>query len=137
MLNESGVIGLEYVRNRTNTFFRIVQDVTTYNDPTEPVRNEMSVGESNDFLVSELKIKLDKEYIGTKVVNSSASLIKNFVQSYLDEKKRRDEIQDYSPEEVQVILDGDVAMISMMIQPVRSLNKIVVNLRYEQQVLTA
>lgn len=137
MLNESGVIGLEYVRNRTNTFFRIVQDVTTYNDPTEPVRNEMGVGEANDFLVSELKIKLDNEYIGTKVVNSSASLIKNFVQSYLDEKKRRNEIQDYSPEEVQVILDGDVAMISMMIQPVRSLNKIVVNLRYEQKVLTA
>ncbi|MCC9083655.1 hypothetical protein LOS22_14535 [Enterococcus faecium] len=87
MLNDSGVIAVEYVRNRSLTAFRIVQDVTTYNDKTDPVKNEMSVGEANDFLVSELKIELDNNFIGTKVVDTSASLIKNFIQSFLDKKK--------------------------------------------------
>ena len=137
MLNESGVISLEYVRNRTNTAFRIVQDVTTYNDKSDPVKNEMSVGEANDFLVSEMKIELDNAFIGTKVVDTSASLIKNFIQSFLDKKKRAHEIQDYTPEEVQVILEGDVAMISMTIMPIRSLNKIQVSIVYQQQILTA
>ena len=31
-LNENGIISIEFVRNRTNTFFRIVDDVTTFND---------------------------------------------------------------------------------------------------------
>lgn len=137
MLNESGVISLEYVRNRTTTAFRIVQDVTTYNDKSDPVKNEMSVGEANDFLVSELKIELDNAFIGTKVVDTSASLIKNFIQSFLDKKKRAREIQDYTPEEVQVVLEGDVAMISLTIMPIRSLNKIQVAIVYQQQILTA
>lgn len=136
-LNESGVIGLEFVRNRTVTNFRIVQDVTTYNDKADPVKNEMSVGEANDFLVSELKIELDNAFIGAKVVETSASLIKNFVQSFLDRKKRASEIQGYTPEEVQVVLDGDTAMISMTIYPIRSLNKIQVSIVYKQQILTA
>lgn len=136
-LNEAGVITLEYVRNREQTYFRIVQDVTTYNDKTDPVKNEVSVGESTDFLVSQLKIGLDENFIGTKAVVSSASLIKNYVQSFLDDKKRSEEIQDYTPEEVQVVVDGDVAMISMTIMPVRSLNKISVSVVYKQQILTA
>lgn len=138
MMNESGIISLEYVRrSRSNTSFRIVQDVTTYNDKKEPVKNEMSVGEANDFLVSELKNKLDDNFIGTKTLVSSASLIKNFVQSFLDNKKRAEEIQDYAPEEVQVVVDGDVAEISMTIMPIRSLNKISVSVVYRQQILTS
>nr|DAI05657.1 MAG TPA: tail sheath protein [Herelleviridae sp.] len=137
MLNESGVISVEFVRNRTITAFRIVQDVTTYNDKTDPVKNEMSVGEANDFLVSELKIELDNTFIGTKIVDTSASLIKNFIQSFLDGKKRAREIQDYTPEEVQVVLEGDVASISMTVMPIRSLNKVTVQLVYKQQILTA
>lgn len=136
-LNESGVIAVEYVRNRSITAFRVVQDVTTYNDKTDPVKNEMSVGEANDFLVSEMKIELDNNFIGTKIVDTSASLIKNFIQSFLDKKKRAREIQDYTPEEVQVVLDGDVASISMTVMPIRSLNKITVQLVYKQQILTA
>lgn len=137
ILNESGVIGLEFVRNRTTTAFRIVQDVTTYNDKSDPVKNEMSVGEATDFLVSELKIELDNKYIGTKTSVSSASLVKNTVQSFLDRKKRADEIQDYVPEEVQVIIEGDVAEISLVIMPIRSLNYIKVNVVYREQILTA
>lgn len=136
-LNSGGVVMAEFVRNRSNTKFRLVDDVTTYNDNSDPVRNQMAVGESNDFLVSELKIMLDESYIGTRVIDISASLIKNSVQSFLDQKKRDNEIQDYNAEEVQVVIDGEVANISMVVYPIRSLKKVVVSLVYKQQVLTS
>lgn len=136
-LTSGGVIMAEFVRNRANTKFRIVDDVTTYNDKADPVRNQMAVGEANDFLVSEMKIMLDESFIGTRVIDISASLVKNAVQSFLDQKKRDYEIQDYNPEEVQVVIDGEVANISMVIYPIRSVKKIAVSLVYKQQVLTA
>lgn len=136
-LNESGVICAEFVRNREATSYRIVQGVTTYNDRTAPVKNEIGVGEAHDFLVSDLKIKLDNAYIGTKAVETSSALIKNFIQSFLDGKKRSEEIADYDAEQVQVYLEGDVCYISMVITPVRSLNKIEVTLTYKQTILTA
>lgn len=136
-LNTGGVVMAEFVRNRNTTKFRIVDDITTYNDGSDPVRNQMAVGEANDFLVSELKILLDESYIGTRVIDISASLIKNSVQSFLDQKKRDNEIQDYNAEEVQVVIDGEVVNISMVVYPIRSVKKIAVSLVYKQQVLTS
>ena len=136
-LNESGVISLEFVRNSDVTGFRIVQGITTYNDKTAPVKNEISVGEGHDFLVSNLKIKLDNNFIGTKSVELTPSLIKNFIQSFLDDKKRVREITNYAPEEVQVVIDRDVVFISFTVVPVRGINKIEVTMTYQQQILTA
>lgn len=136
-LNENGIIAVEFVRNRTETSFRIVDDVTTYNDKSDPVKQEMAVGEANDFLVSELKVQLDDAFIGSRTINTSASIIKDFIISYLGRKKRDNEIQDFSAEDVQVIIEGSEARISMTIYPIRSLKKIAVSLVYRQQVLQA
>ena len=136
-LNESGVISLEFVRNSDVTGFRVVQGITTYNDKNQPVKNEISVGEGHDFLVSNLKIKLDNNFIGTKSVELTPSLIKNFIQSFLDDKKRVREITNYAPEEVQVVIDGDIVFISFTVVPVRGINKIEVKMTYKQQILTA
>lgn len=136
-LNENGIISIEFVRNRTNTFFRIVDDVTTFNDKTDPVKAEMAVGEANDFLVTELKIQLEDQFIGTRTINTSASIIKDFIQSYLGRKKRDNEIQDFPAEDVQVIVEGNEARISMTVYPIRSFKKISVSLVYKQQTLEA
>lgn len=136
-LNENGIMAIEFVRNRAETSFRIVDDVTTYNDKTDPVKQEMAVGEANDFLVSELKVQLDDAFIGSRTINTSASIIKDFIISYLGRKKRDNEIQDFSAEDVQVIIEGSEAKISMTIYPIRSLKKIAVSLVYRQQVLQA
>lgn len=136
--NQSGVMMAEFVRrSSTSTNFRIVDDVTTYNDKSDPVKNELAVGEANDFLCAELKIALDDTFIGEKVINISPSLIKNFIQSFLDRKKLNNEIQDYAPEEVQVIIDGDTVAISLVIFPIRSMKKIAVSIIYRQQILSA
>lgn len=136
-LNESGVINVEFVRNSEATGFRIVQGITTYNDKNAPVKNEISVGEGHDFLVSSLKYKLDNTFIGTKSVELTPSLIKNFIQSFLDDKKRSREITNYEPAEVQVVIEGDVVFISFTVVPVRGINKIEVKMTYKQQILTA
>lgn len=136
-LNENGIISIEFVRNRNVTNFRIVEDVTTYNDNSDPVKSEMSVGEANDFLVSELKVNLENEFIGTQTIYTSASLMKDYIISYLERKKRDNEIQDYTPEDVQVIIEGKEARISMVVYPIRSLKKISVSLVYKQQALQA
>ncbi len=136
-LTESGVISLEFVRNRATTFFRIPKDVTTYNTTDEPFKNEMSVGEEHDFLVSDLKLSLDNQFIGSKVVETSASIIKSFIQTFLDAKKLSEEIQGYPADDVQVILQNDEASISFTVYPIRSLNKISVALTYSTQTLTA
>lgn len=136
-LNESGVISIEFVRDRLNTRFRIVDDVTTYNDTRDPVKSEMAIGEENDFLCSELKVLLDDNFIGTRTTDVSPSIIKDFIQSYLGRKKRDHEIQDYTPEDVQVIIEGKEARISMTVFPIRTLKKITVSLVYKEQQLQA
>src|SRR5699024_11683012 len=136
-LFRSGIISIEFVRNRTNTFFRIVDDVTTFNDKSDPVKAEMAVGEANDFIVSELKVQLEDEFIGTRTINTSASIINDFIQSYWGRKKRDNEIQDFPAEDVQVIVEGNEARISMTVYPIRSFKKISVSLVYKQQTLQA
>lgn len=136
-LNENGVVTIEFVRDRLNTRFRIVDDVTTYNDTRDPVKSEMAIGEENDFLSSELKILLDDNFIGTRTTETSPSIIKDFIQSYLERKKRDHEIQDFTPEDVQVIIEGKEARISMTVFPIRTLKKITVSLVYKEQQLQA
>ena len=136
-LNENGVISIEFVRDRLNTRFRIVDDVTTYNDTRDLVKSEMAIGEENDFLTSELKVLLDDNFIGVRTTQVSPSIIKDFIQSYLERKKRENEIQDFTPEDVQVIVEGKEARISMTVFPIRTLKKITVSLVYKEQQLEA
>lgn len=136
-LDENGVISLQFVRDRATTRFRIVDDVTTYNDKNDPVKSEMAIGEENDFLCSELRILLDDNFIGTRTTVLSASILKDFIISYLERKKRDNEIQDFSAEDIQVIIDGKEAKISLVVYPVRTLKKITVSLIYKEQTLRA
>ena len=119
-LNENGIISVQFVRNRTETSFRIVEDVTTFNDKTDPVKQEMAVGEANDFLVSELKVSLDNKFIGTRTFNTSASLIKDHLISYLNRKVKDNEIQGFTAEDIQVIVEGNQAHIAMTVFPMRT-----------------
>lgn len=136
-MHDNGIIPIEFVRNRENTMFRIVNNVTVYNDKTDPVNAEISVGEASDFLVSEMKIMLDERFIGTKTLNNSASLIKDRMISFLNEKVGNQEIRSFSSEDIQVIVNADRANISLTVVPMRAFNKIEVSLVYKQESLQA
>lgn len=137
-LDASGVIMLEFVRNRASTYFRVVSDPTTYNVASEPVKNRMSLGEVSDFLTTDLRTIMDEEFIGTRTHNMSAAVIKNRVESFLDEQKKVGGlIVDYNPDDVQVIVSGRSARINFTVQPAQGLEYINVYISYEDQEIVA
>jgi hypothetical protein len=137
-LNASGIIMTEFVRTRQSSHFRIVSDPTTYNVATEPVQNRISIGEVSDFLTTELRDVLDTEFIGTRIRNTSASIIKNRVESFLDiQKNVGGLIVDYNPDDVQVVISGNTARINITVQPSQGLDYINVFINYEDTELIA
>lgn len=137
-LDASGVIMTEFVRTRQSSHFRLVSDPTTYNVATEPVQNRVSLGEVSDFLTTELRSVLDEEFIGTRIRNTSASIIKNRVESFLDQQKNVGGlIVNYNPDDVQVVISGNTARINITVQPAQGLDYINVYLTYADNQLVA
>ncbi|AYJ75541.1 tail sheath protein [Bacillus phage BSP21] len=137
-LNNSGIIMIEFVRTRTASYYRIVSDPTTYNVASDPVQNRTSLGEISDFLTTEIRTVLDEEFIGTRLRNTSASILKNRVESFLDRQKDVGGlIVDYNPDDVQVIITGNTARINISVKPAQGLDYINVYITYEDVELTA
>lgn len=137
-LDASGVIMVEFVRTRQSSYFRIVSDPTTYNVVTEPVQNRVSLGEVSDFLTTELRTILDEEFVGVRLRSTSASIIKNRVESFLDQQKNDGGlIVDYNPDDVQVVITGNTARINLAVQPARGLDYINCYITYVDNQLSA
>lgn len=137
-LDAAGVLMFEFVRTRQSSYFRIVSDPTTYNVASEPVQNRISLGEISDFLTTELRTVLDEEFVGTRIRNTSASIIKNRVESFLDQQKNVDGlIVNYNPDDVQVVISGNTARINIIVQPAQGLDYINVYLTYADSELSA
>lgn len=136
-LHVSGVIGAEKVRNIGSTSFRIVSDVTTYNNPDVPVKSELSLGEETDFLGMQLRERLDNLYIGTKVQATSADRMKMSVASFLLEKVNDATIEGYTTDDISVVIIGDKAEISFVVNPSRGLNRINASIIYRTTTIEA
>lgn len=137
-LDDAGVIMVEFVRNRSTTHFRIVSESTTYNSDREPVRNRIGLGEISDFLTTDLRDVLDREFIGTRIQNTSASILKNRVESFLDQQmKVGGLIVSYNPDDVQVIIAGRAARVSFSVMPAQGLDYINVYIDYTDEDLIA
>ncbi|AOZ61715.1 tail sheath protein [Bacillus phage BJ4] len=137
-LDASGVVMTSYIRNRDISTFRIVSDPTTYNNVEDVVQNRMSLGETSDFLATDIRMMLDDSFIGTRIRNTSASIIKNAVESFLDKQTGVGGlIVSYNPEDVQVIINGNTAIINVGVQPTRGLDYINVFLNYKDNAIQA
>jgi hypothetical protein len=136
-LNNAGVIMSEFVRTRNGSYFRIVSDPTTYNDLAEPVQNRISLGEVSDFLSVDLRTLLDEQFIGSRLGNTSASIIKNAVESYLDQQVIGGTIVSYDPSNVSVVINGNTATINFTVQPAQGLDYINCFITYQQDQLSA
>lgn len=136
-LNNNGVIMANFVRNRNDSHFRIEEDITTYMDRDNFIKNSNANGEAHDFLVSELRVNLEENFIGRRQGNTMPNLIKSHVVSFLEQKKRDSEIQDFDTESVQVIINGSTVNISAIIYPIASLRKIEMTVVYRNQTLEA
>lgn len=127
LLNQNGVIMFEPISNRgVDKGFRFVQDVTTYNSTTEPIKQRISLGEITDFLFDDLRFYLEENYIGQNVKVSTADILKNAVDSFLDRQVRDGLIVAYDSSDTQVVIDADRAWIGFTIQPSQTLDYITV-----------
>ena len=143
ILDEAGVVAVEFVRNRAQQVFRITDDVTTANAmfdsdaDKDPTLTELGTGEATDFLVVDLRSQLEDLYIGTRTSLVTAKDLKTTIISFLTSKETEGVIVDYSESNIAVSVDGETATINMSVQPVRSLKHINVSLNYTNTVITA
>jgi len=135
-LIENGVTVVEYVRSRNRNGFRIAQCITTYQDDANPAYRENSISEIMDFLNAELREHLESKFVGTKGTAVTPALIKNEVQSFLDQKVREEWLVEYEPSSV-VVSDGEVIRVSYRCMPVHSVNYILITGAFYRALLTA
>lgn len=131
-LDSNGVIAIEYHVNRNATScYRIVEDVTTFNNQNEPVKSLVSLGELTDFLLAGVKNYLEENYIGMSVRALSSDLIKTGVDSYLSQQVNNGLLYGYDSNDIVVSISGNVGYITFSATPARSLRNILVRCTYE------
>ena len=137
-LASAGAVAVEFVRNRGTQEFRITDDITTASpESSDPTVSELSVGESTDFLVGDLRQLLDKQYIGSPTLLTSPGDIKATISSFLLSKENNGEIEDYEENGITVTIIGDTVNITMQVVPVRAIKYITVGLNYISKEISA
>lgn len=135
-LLEAGVTPVEYVQQSNRKGFRIAQCITTHQDDANPALRENSIGEISDFLNMELRAKLESMFVGGKGTVSSPSIIKNTVQSFLDQKKREEWIIEYDEASVNVVLDGEVVYVDYAVMPAFGINYVLISGSFYRKTIT-
>ncbi|MNW28254.1 Phage tail sheath protein [compost metagenome] len=135
-LIEGGVTAIEYVRQRNRKGFRIAQGITTYQVDENPVYREISVRLMADDLVQELRERLESKFAGGKGLATTPALIKNEVQSFLDDKVRDEWIVDYR-RTVDVKMTGNRVEVNFEAQPVEAINFILIGCNFYRESISA
>ena len=137
-LASAGAVAVEFVRNRGTQEFRITDDITTASpESSDPTVSELSVGESTDFLVGDLRVLLDRQYIGSPTLLTSPGDIKATISSFLLSKENNGEIEDYEENGITVTIIGNTVHITMQVVPVRAIKYITVGLNYISKEISA
>lgn len=136
-LLEAGVTFIEFYRDSTGTGHRIAQGLTTYQQDSNPSFREISMVIIADEISTELTELLEKKFAGGRGTISSAGLIRNEVQSYLDRKVRQEVLVEYIPESVLVRIEGEVVYVDYSAMPAGAINYILITTTYYQKSLTA
>lgn len=130
-MNDNGIIAIENVVNRNASGgYRIVQDVTTYNSTNEKVKSLVSLQELTDFLFDDLRIYLEKNFIGTSVRQTTGSLIASYVEAYLQRMVKQGLLASYDHDTIQCVMYGEQAFVSFTCMPSRELTLIYVRGTY-------
>jgi hypothetical protein len=138
LLDNSGVFGIEFVRNRSSQIFRITNDITTAKPiSTDPVETELGTGEEVDHLVVSLRSNLEDEYIGTGTSLGVAGDIKASIISFLQQEQNDNIIVDYSESDIHVNVNGEVVLIQIVCVLARTLKTIHVSLSFVDEQITA
>lgn len=133
-LIEGGVTTIEFVRQANHRGYRIAQGITTYQSDNNPVYREISVRTMADLLSKELRERLESRFVGGKGTLQTGELVKNEVQSFLDEKVREEWIVKYDPD-IIVRMIGDHIEVEYRAMPVNVVNFVLITTNFYQEVL--
>lgn len=138
LLDTSGVLGIEFVRNRTGQLFRITNDITTARPiSTDPGETELGTGEEIDFLVTALRTELENNYIGNSTSLAVAGDIKASVISFLQQEQNNGAIVDYNEADIHVLIMGEAVTIQIACVLARAIKNIKVNISFVDEQLNA
>jgi len=133
-LYQNGVIVIEPINNRgAESGFRFVAGITTYNSTNEPVKSKIGLGEITDFLFGDLRVALEKDFIGANVKVGSADIIKNYVASFLLKESMSENglIVDFDENDIEVQIDGDTVYLRFTVKPSQTIDYIYVYGAYD------
>lgn len=142
LLDEQGVVAVEYVRNRSAYVFRVTDDVTTYgynqNDSSsDPVLGLQSAGEAADYFSVGLREMFESTFLGQRISTGAAAELKTATIAYLTTEQSLGIIEDFDESDISVTVQGANAIIQVDIVPTLVMRKIQVNVNYQYETLTA
>lgn len=137
-LLQNGVLAFEFVLGKTGTsqsYVRLVQDLTTDVLSTDTVHTERATGALADSINKEIREELDDLLTGRKTTSSDLTSAKNRIISILDDRKRKNQIIDYK--DVYVTKSGTVTEVDFSVAPAEPNNFTLITAHYYSQDISA
>lgn len=137
-LLQNGVLAFEFVLGKTGTsqsYVRLVQDLTTDVLSTDTVHTERATGALADSINKQIREELDDLLTGRKTTSSDLTSAKNRIISILDDRKRKNQIIDYK--DVYVTKSGTVTEVDFSVAPAEPNNFTLITAHYYSQDISA
>lgn len=137
-LLQAGVLAFEFVLGKngsSQSYVRLVQDLTTDVTSTDTVHTERATGALADSLNKEIREALDSLLTGKRTGVGDLTSAKNKVLSILSARKRKGHIVDYK--DVYVTKTGTVTEVDYSVAPAEPNNFTLITAHYYSQELSA
>lgn len=120
-LINSGVATLERIQNGA---IRLVQGVTTYLGPNNPLYREISVRRSSDKLSDTMRKSMEDTFVGKKGLRATASAVETKAIDVLTQSIKDGDITAYR--NIVVRFEGSVVYVDYEVAPVEPINFVLI-----------
>lgn len=137
-LLQGGVLAFEFVLGKNNasqSYVRLVQDLTTDTVSTDTVHTERATGALTDSINKEIREELDNLLTGKRTGKTDLTSAKNRVISILADRKRKEHIIDYK--DVYVTKSGTVTEVEYSVAPAEPNNFTLITGHYYSEDISA
>lgn len=136
-LLQGGCLAFEFVLGKNNvsqSYVRLVQDLTTDTTSTDTVHTERATGALADSINKELREALDNLLTGKRTSTSDLTSAKNKVISVLADRKRKGHIIDYK--DVYITKSGTVTEVDYSVAPAEPNNFTLITAHYYSETIS-
>lgn len=136
-LLQGGCLAFEFVLGKNNvsqSYVRLVQDLTTDTTSTDTVHTERATGALADSINKEIREALDNLLTGKRTSTGDLTSAKNRIISVLAERKRKGHIIDYK--DVYVTKSGTVTEVDYSVAPAEPNNFTLITAHYYSETIS-